>query len=146
MADPKILAFLAAWRFLDKRDACNAPLGPRGRAWARTLGVAPSMGRKKKVRVLLEPRQTESNIEDKGVLARGRLVEVLDAVRNRAKAKHRKALVSWVSRPPAAKPNICWSTGCIGDGIRANFSAPYLGRSAGLRGNTVAPENARTRR
>ena len=76
----------------------------------------------------------------------GRLVEVVDAVRNRAKAKHRKALVSWVSRLPAAKPNICWSTGCIGGGIRANFSDPSLGRSAGLRGNTVAAENARTRR
>lgn len=65
------------------------------------------MGRKKKVKILLEPRQTESNIEDKGGLVRGRLVEVLDAARNRAKAKHRKAHVSWVSRLPAAKPDIC---------------------------------------
>ena len=64
------------------------------------------MGRKEKVKVLLEPRQTESNIEDKGVLARGRLVEVLDAARNRAKAKHRKAHVSWVSQPSVVKPNV----------------------------------------
>ena len=104
------------------------------------------MGRKKKVKVLLEPRQTESNIEDKGVLARGRLVEVLDAARNRAKAKHRKAHVSWVSQPSVVKPNICWPTGRIGDGLCANLSVPYLGRSAGLRGNAVAAENARTRR
>jgi len=104
------------------------------------------MGRKKKVKVLLEPRQTESNIEDKGDLARGRLVEVLDAARNRAKAKHRKAHVSWVSQPSVVKPDICWSTGRIGDGLCANLSVPYLGRSVGLRGNTVAAEDARTRR
>ena len=104
------------------------------------------MGRKKKVKVLLEPRQTESNIEDKGGLARGRLVEVLDAVRNRAKAKHRKARVPWVSQPSVAKPDICWSAGCIGAGVCVKLSVPYLGRSAGLRGDTVAAEDARTRR
>ena len=120
--------------------SARSPQGEHG------FGVAPSMGRKKKVKVLLEPRQTESNIEDKGGLARGRLVEVLDAARNRAKAKHRKAHVSWVSQPSVVKPDICWSTGRIGDGLCANLSVPYLGRSAGLRGNTVAAENARTRR
>jgi hypothetical protein len=64
------------------------------------------MGRKEKVKVLLEPRQTESNIEDKGDLARGRLVELLDAARKRPKAKHRKAHVSWVSQLPVVKPDM----------------------------------------
>jgi hypothetical protein len=38
-----------------------------------------------------------------------------------AKAKHRKAHVSWVSQPSVVKPNICWSTGRIGDGLCANL-------------------------
>jgi hypothetical protein len=34
------------------------------------FGVAPSMGRKSKVKVLLEPRQMESNTEGSGCPAR----------------------------------------------------------------------------
>jgi hypothetical protein len=41
-----------------------------GSSAARGVEVAPSIGREKKVKVILEPRQTESNIEDKGGLAR----------------------------------------------------------------------------
>jgi hypothetical protein len=104
------------------------------------------MGRKKKVKVLLEPRQTESNTEDRGAPARGRPMEVVGAARNRAKAKHRKARMPWVSQPSVAKPDICWSAVRIGDGIRVKLSVPYPGRSAGLRGSTVAAEDARTRR
>jgi hypothetical protein len=86
------------------------------------LGVAPGMGRKLKVKVLLETRQTESNTEDKGGPVRGRLVEVVGAARNRAKAKHRKARVSWVSQPPVAKPVVCQTASCIGDGVRVKLS------------------------
>ena len=67
-------------------------------------GVAPGMGRKSKVKVLLESRQTESNTEDKGGAVRCRLVEVVGAARNRAKAKHRKAFEPRVSQPPVVKP------------------------------------------
>jgi len=88
----------------------------------------------------------ESNTEGKGDPARGRLVEAVGATRNRAKAKRRKVHTSWVSRSLAAKPEICWSTACIGDGVRVKFCVPYPGRSAGLRGDTVATENERTRR
>jgi len=73
-------------------------------------------------------------------------MEGAGAAWNRAQAKHRKAFESWVSQLPVVKPDICWSAGCIGAGVCANLSVPYLGRSAGLRGNTVAAENARTRR
>ena len=105
------------------------------------------MGAEWKVKVLLEPRQTESNTEDKGGLVRARLVEVVSAARNRAQAKHRKADVPWVSQPSVTMPDICWSARRIGDGIRAKLSVPYLGRSAGLRGTTaVAAEDERTRR
>jgi len=88
----------------------------------------------------------ESNAKGKGGPARARTMEALGAARNRAKAKRRKARTSWVSRSPAAKPEICRSTACIGDGIRVKFCVSYPGRSAGLRGNTVAAENERTRR
>lgn len=104
------------------------------------------MGRKQKVKVLLETRQTESNTEDKGGFARGRLVEVVGAARNRAKAKHRKARVPWVSQPSVVKPDVCQTAECIGDGVRVKLSDPYLGRPAGLRGDAVAAENERTRR
>jgi hypothetical protein len=73
-------------------------------------------------------------------------MEALGAARNRAKAKHRKAFRPWVSQPSVAKPDICWSAGRTGDGVRVNLSVPYPGRSAGLRGDTVAAEDARTRR
>ena len=104
------------------------------------------MGRKSKVKVLLESRQTESNTEDKGGSARGRLVEVVGAARNRAKAKHRKALVPRVSQPPVVKPESVERPGSIGDGVRAKLSDPYSGRPAGFRGDTVTAKDERTRR
>jgi hypothetical protein len=105
------------------------------------------MGRKKKVKVLLEPRQTESSTEARGVPARARPMEGAGAAWNRAKAKHRKAFEPWVSQPSVVKPDICWSAGCIGAGVCVNLSVPYLGRSAGLRAmSAVAAEDARTRR
>ncbi len=86
-------------------------------------------------------------VVSRGVPARGRLVEAVGATRNRAQAKRRKAYVPWVSRSPAAKPEVCWSVGCIGDGIRVKFCVSYPGRSAGLRAmSTVAAEDERTRR
>jgi hypothetical protein len=97
------------------------PFSPE-RSDAENKGVAPGMGRKLKVKVLLETRQTESNTEDKGGPVRGRLVEVVGAARNRAKAKHRKARVSWVSQPPVAKPVVCQTASCIGDGVRVKLS------------------------
>ena len=73
-------------------------------------------------------------------------MEAVGAARNRAQAKRRKAHEPRVSQLPVTKPSICWSAGCIGDGVRAKLSVSYPGRAAGLRGNTVAAENARTRR
>jgi len=73
-------------------------------------------------------------------------MEAVGAARNRAQAKRRKACEPWVSQPPEAKPDVCWSAVCIGDGVRVKLSVSYLGRSAGLRGDTVAAENERTRR
>ena len=74
-------------------------------------------------------------------------MEVVGATRNRAKAKHRKARTSWVSQPPVAKPDICWSAACMGDGIRVKFCVSYPGRSAGFRAmSSVAAEDERTRR
>ena len=105
------------------------------------------MGRKQKVKVLLEPRQRESNTEDKGGLARGRLVEVVCAAWNRAKAKHRKACKSWVSEPLVAKPEVCWSTACIGDGFVRNFLTLTRGDLSASRGTPlVIAKNERTRR
>lgn len=108
-----------------------------------SFGVAPDMGRKLKVKVLLESRQTESNTEDKGGSARSRLVEVVGAARNRAKAKHRKALVPRVSQPPVAKPESVERPGSIGDGVRVKLSDPYSGRPAGFRGDTVTAKDER---
>jgi hypothetical protein len=73
-------------------------------------------------------------------------MEAVGAARNRAQAKRRKARTPWVSQPPVAKPDVCWSAACIGDGVRVKLSVPYLGRPAGFRGDTVTAEDARTRR
>ena len=74
-------------------------------------------------------------------------MEGAGAAWNRAQAKHRKAFEPWVSQPAVVKPDICWSAGCIGAGVCANLSVPYLGRSAGFRAmSAVAAEDARTRR
>ena len=73
-------------------------------------------------------------------------MEAVGAARNRAQAKRRKALEPWVSQLPVAKPDFCWSAGCIGDGVRVKLSVTYPGRAAGLRGDTVAAEDERTRR
>jgi hypothetical protein len=43
---------------------CAQPLGEH------SFGIAPGMGRKSKVKVLLEPKQTESNTEGRGYPAR----------------------------------------------------------------------------
>ena len=94
----------------------------------------------------MEPRQRESNTESKGSTARDCLVEAVGAARNRAQAKRRKARKPWVSLSLEAKPEICWSAACIGDGVRVKFCVPYPGRSAGLRSNAVAAEDERTRR
>ena len=105
------------------------------------------MGRKQKVKVLLETRQTESTTENKGGPARGRLMEVVGAARNRAKAKHRKARAPRVSQPPVAKPEFCQTAERIGDGVRVKLSVPYPGRPAGLRGTTtVIAKDESTRR
>jgi hypothetical protein len=86
-------------------------------------------------------------VVSRGVPARGRPMEAVGAARNRAQAKRRKAYEPWVSRSPAAKPDFCWTVGCIGDGIRVKFCVPYPGRSAGFRAmSTVTAENERTRR
>jgi len=99
------------------------------------------------VKVLLEPRQRESNTEDKGGPARNRLVEVVCAARNRTQVKHRKACESWVSEFPVAKPEICWSTVCIGDGFARSFLTLTRGDLSASRGRPlVVAKNERTRR
>lgn len=123
------------------------PPVPGARKGEDSKGVAPGMGRKLKVKVLLETRQTESITEDKGGLARGRLVEVVGAARNRAKAKHRKAREPWVSQLPVAKPVVCQTVVCIGDGVRVKLSVPLPGETCRLPWATmVAAEDERTRR
>jgi hypothetical protein len=105
------------------------------------------MGRKQKVKVLLEPRQRESNTEDKGGTARDRLVEVVCAPRNRTQVKHRKACKSWVSEPPVVTPEVCWSTACIGDGFVRSFLTLTRGDLSASRGRPlVIAKNERTRR
>ena len=65
-------------------------------------------------------------------------MEAVGAARNRAQAKRRKACVPWVSQPTVAKPNILLVGRMYWRRVRVKLSVPYLGRSAGLRGNTVA--------
>jgi len=104
------------------------------------------MGTESEVKVLLELRQRESNTEDKGGSARARLVEVVGATWNRAKAKHRKARAAWVSQPPVAKPEICWSSVCIGDGVQAKFCVLTRGDLPASQAQAwVAVEDERTR-
>lgn len=104
------------------------------------------MGTELEVKVLLRPRQMELNTEDKGRIARFCLVEVVGAVRNRTKVKHRKASEPRVSPRPGAKPKICRSVVSSGDGFVR--SSVFLTRgelpASGLRG-PVRPENERTR-
>jgi hypothetical protein len=73
-------------------------------------------------------------------------MEAVGAARNRAQAKRRKARTPWVRQPSVPKPDFCWSAACIGDGVRVKLSVSYPGRAAGLRGDTVAAEDERTRR
>ena len=122
------------------------PLRAQAAAAEHDTGVAPGMNTERKVKVPLEPRQMESNAEGRGGTARYCPMEAVGAARNRAKAKRRKASSPWVSRSPAATPEICRSVGCIGDGVRVKFCVSYPGRSAGLRRKAVAAEDERTRR
>jgi hypothetical protein len=126
----------------------HEPLPWRAQAAAaeHDIWVAPGMNTERKVKVPLEPRQMESNAEGRGGTARYRPMEAVGAARNRAKAKRRKACEPWVSRSLAAMPEICRSAACIGDGVRVKFCVSYPGRSAGLRGDTVAAKDERTRR
>ena len=134
--------------FRSPADASGGPLQfpPIVPSAARCWRVAPGTNTERKVKVPLEPRQMESNTEGRGGPARTRSMEAVGAARNRAKAKRRKACEPWVSRSLATKPKVCRSAVCIGDGIRVKFCVSYPGRSAGLRGDTVAAEDERTRR
>jgi len=73
-------------------------------------------------------------------------MEAVGAARNRAQAKRRKARKPWVSQPSVAKPDICWSAACIGDGfVRISVFLPgETCRSPWA--TTVAAEDERTRR
>lgn len=74
-------------------------------------------------------------------------MEVACATRNRAQAKHRKACKSWVSELPVAKPEVCWSTACIGDGLERSFLTVTRGDLSASRGTPlVIAKNERTRR
>ena len=117
-----------------------------GAAAEYDAGVAPDMGTEPEVKVLLRPRQKELNTESNGGIARCRLMEAVGAARTRAKAKHRKAPEPWVSLPQEAKPEVCWSAGCIGDGFER--SSVHLTRGdlpASRASARVVVENARTR-
>ncbi|MEN9578454.1 MAG: hypothetical protein RJA70_1463 [Pseudomonadota bacterium] len=104
------------------------------------------MGTEPEVKVLLKPRQTEFNTKSKGRAARHCLMEAVGAVRNRTQVKHRKARVPWVSLPPEAKPDICWSAVCIGDGFeRSSVSLTRGDLPASQTSVWVATENERTR-
>ncbi len=104
------------------------------------------MGTKLEVKVPLRPRQTELNIESKGGAARHRLVEAVDALRNRTRVKHRKARKPWVSLPLEAMPDVCWSAPCTGDGFGGSLVTLTRGDlSASVVRAAVVVENARTR-
>ncbi|MGC4065699.1 MAG: hypothetical protein QM784_13835 [Polyangiaceae bacterium] len=62
-----------------RRATGAPPIRAEHRSASTDLGVAPDMGRKSKLRVLLELGQTESNTEGNGGSAKGRLVEVVGA-------------------------------------------------------------------
>jgi hypothetical protein len=73
-------------------------------------------------------------------------MEAVGAARNRAQAKHRKACEPWVSQPLVAKPEICRSAACMGDGF-VRISAFLPRESCRPPGATpVAAEDERTRR
>ena len=130
--------------------ACQAQQRDRAKAVAQRdrsrSRVAPGMGTEPEVKVLLRPRQKELNTESKGDIARCRLVEAVGAARTRAKAKHRKAREPWVSLPLEAKPEICWSAACIGDGFERSAMSLTRGElSASHAKAWVTTKDARTR-
>lgn len=63
------------------------------------------------------------------------------------KMKRRKACVSWVSRLPATKPNIRWTSARMGDGRGAKFSVLTQGdlSASAAHSQAVAVEDERTR-
>lgn len=104
------------------------------------------MGAEKEVEVLLEPRQKGIQHRRQGLSREGGPMEAVGAARNRAQAKHRKACKPWVSQPLVAKPEICRSAACMGDGF-VRISAFLPRESCRPPGATpVAAEDERTRR
>lgn len=81
-----------------------------------TFGIAPGMGRKSKVKVLLETEVEESTTEGSAYP-----LEAVGAARNRAQASRRKVFEPWVSQLTMAKPDFFWSAGCIGDSVRVKL-------------------------
>jgi hypothetical protein len=73
-------------------------------------------------------------------------MEAVGAARNRAQAKRRKAREPWVSQRSVAKPEICRSAECSGDGF-VRISA-FLPRETcrSPRATAVTAEDERTRR
>ena len=104
------------------------------------------MGTEPEVKVLLRPRQMELNTEDKGRTVRDCLVEVVGAVRNRTRVKHRKASEPRVSPRPGAKPKICRSVASSGDGfVRSSVFLTRGELPASNPTGLVGPKNERTR-
>jgi hypothetical protein len=73
-------------------------------------------------------------------------MEAVGAARNRAQAKRRKARKPWVSQLLVAKPEVCRSAACIGDGF-VRISAFLPGEICRPPwATTVAAEDERTKR
>lgn len=72
-------------------------------------------------------------------------MEAVGAARNRAQAKRRKARGPWVSQPLVAKPDICWSAECIGDGFVRNSASLPRETCRPPWATTVTAEDERTR-
>ena len=65
-------------------------------------------------------------------------MEVVGEVPNQAKAKRRKARDPWVSRPPAAKPEVRSAGARSGDGVGTKFRVLTRGELSASAAETQA--------
>jgi hypothetical protein len=130
---------------LSGRRREQAPPGPRGGAERRA--VRPAWARNRRWESSGDPDGGNPSPTDKGVTARERLVEVVGAVPNRAKAKRQRRTVTG-ELPALSEALFPSGDACVEATGWHEVSRSYLGRSLGLRGaraQAVAIKDERTR-